>query len=159
MVGIKKHPCRAGPHGAAPRAPSPYPIFSSTRHRTPDPHPSPASASKGARSRAASHCTLFSSPPLVSVTRTPPFPASHPRWRPSHRGPHHISNRRQPPPPMVRPAYPPPFPYLGSLSPLSSSPAAPGASRSRRRPSLKRGPAARRRTEPPPRLAVDHRPR
>jgi hypothetical protein len=41
---------------------------------------------------------------------------------------------------MVRPAYPLPLPYLGPPSPLSSSPTAPGASRSCHRPSLWWGP-------------------
>jgi hypothetical protein len=74
--------------------------------------------------------SLLFPPPLLSsahghtsVTRSPPFPASPPHWWLSHRGPHRI-----PPLPTVRPAYPPPLPYLGPLSPLSSSPVALGAS-------------------------------
>jgi hypothetical protein len=107
----------------------------------------PASTSKvaGCRSHA-----LFS-PPLphssahghVSGARSPPFPSSRPSRRPSHRGPHRLSTATvavSPPPPMVRPTYPPPLPYLQPPSPLSSSPAGLGANRSHRRPSLQRGP-------------------
>jgi hypothetical protein len=137
---------------AVPRPPSLYPIFSSTRHRTPDPHPSPAPVSKGA-GRCA--CTLFSSPlallrpwphkrhTLPSFSRLLSTPVIEPPWSSSHFRPPLLPFL----PPIVRPAYPPPLPYFGPPSPLSSSLAAPRASRSCRRPSLRRGPH---RTSPHP---------
>jgi hypothetical protein len=78
---------------AVPRPPSLYPVFSSMRHRTPDPHPSPASISKGAGRCAY---TLFSSPlallrpwprkrhTLPSFSRLLSTPVTEPPWSSSH---------------------------------------------------------------------------
>jgi hypothetical protein len=88
----------------------------------------------------------------ASVTRRLAFRASHPHRRPSRRGPRCVFDHRHRRffSPMVRPANPPPFPYLGPPSPLSSSLAAPEASRSRHRPPSGEDNVVHRRTEPPP---------
>jgi hypothetical protein len=94
------------------------------------------------RSRPSCHALFSFSPYLpsthghASVTRRLPFRASHPHRRPSRRGPRCIFDHRHRRffSPMVRPTNPPPFPYLGPPSPLSSSLAAPEASRSRHPP-------------------------
>jgi hypothetical protein len=88
------------------------------------------------RNRPGTALSSFSS--LALLRPWPSMHASHPRRRPSNRGPRRVSDRRHPP--TVRPTNPPPFPYSEPPSPLLSSPAALEASRSRRRPSLQEGP-------------------
>jgi hypothetical protein len=139
--------CHAGSCGAEEQPPS-LPHF--LLHAAPHPEPLPLACLPRVRFKMSRppRRALFSPPSLssahghghMSVTRSPHFPNSRPHRRSSRRCPHRISDRRRhrfSPPPKVRPAYPPPFPYLGPPSPLSSSPAAPGATRGHRRPSLR----------------------
>jgi hypothetical protein len=127
--------CRTVPRRTRGPLSSPFPP--STLRPTPDPLLClAASTSKGPI--AASHPPFLFFPP-----RSPPptgkRTASRPRRRPSHRGPHRrVSDRyhRRPPHGETLPIWPP-FSILEPPSPPSSSPVAPRARRSRRRPSLR----------------------
>jgi hypothetical protein len=138
-------PCHAGPHRRTPTplsAPFSPPHGASPRTPTPPlPPPPPLQNEPAATPHSLLPPSLSSTHGHASVTRSPPFPASRPRWRPSRRSHHRISDlrRHRSPTPTVRLAYLPPLPYLGPPSPLLSSSTAPGADRSHRRPSLRRG--------------------
>jgi hypothetical protein len=127
-------------HVAKPWTPPP---FSPPRSAEPPPLPSPASPSLLQKAPAAVPA-LSSLPP-----RSPPPTATRAVHAPLLLPPLiHADDRatavliafRLPSLPFctstMRHAYPPPLPYLGPPSPLSSSPTARGASRSRHRPSL-----------------------
>jgi hypothetical protein len=131
-VGPRGHtaPPTLSPTGRDPGPPS-LPIRSSMRHRTP----------------RALHCPRPSEPPLIHTGDRATAALS---------GVFSSATVVVVPPPLVRPTNPPPFPDLEPPSPLSSSPAAPGTSRSHRQPSLRRG---RRRTEPPLRPIIAPPPR
>jgi hypothetical protein len=120
----------ATPHSG----PSLFPVPTLHAASTPGP-PSPASPASAQTRAVRCHRALLS----FSLPRPSPHTAeratSRPRQRLSHRGPPRRvfdHRRRRFPPSTVRPANPPPFLDLEPPSPPSSSPIAPGASRSRR---------------------------
>jgi hypothetical protein len=118
--------CRP-PRGAPPGPPAP-PLF--LLCRTPSAFKSRRPLSRFPTSPSLSFLFVpdAPSPPSSLLAKPPPLPSRH--------GPQRVSDRCHHRPP-VRPANPPPFPDLEPPSPLSSSPTAPGASRSCRRPSLR----------------------